>query len=457
MMTGKERILKTLNREPVDRPPWLPFVGCHGGYLLQKRADEYLKSADLLVEGLRVARERYQPDALPVMFDLQVEAEVLGCDLNWAAEVPPAVISHPLTSGSLAELPKLDPDAGRIPVVLDALDRVKGEMGDEVALYGLLCGPFTLALHLRGNEIFLDMFDDEDHVKAIIDFAAERAMEMAGYYLDHGADVIAVVDPMTSQISPEHFGDFVAPALNKVFKMIRERGSFSSLFVCGDVTRNLEPMCATAADNISVDEQIDMVTLSKLAKAHQKSIGGNLKLTAVLLLGTPEDAQREAVGIMDQCAGAPLILAPGCDLPYATPPENLEAVAAVVQDEYQREIVRTTKQAAKIDDYTDVQVPDYDDAPAVILDVITLDSTSCAPCQYMLEAVERAGRATPVKTYINEHKIKVRAGLGMMQKLGVKNLPTICIEGEPVFASIIPDQRTLVAAIEERARAKGLA
>jgi uroporphyrinogen decarboxylase len=39
-------------------------------------------------------------------------------------------------------------------------------------------------------------------------------------------------------------------------------------------------------------------------------------------------------------------------------------------------------------------------------------------------------------------------------RLGVKNLPTICIDGEVKFASVIPDPRTLVAAIEAAARVK---
>ncbi len=455
MTSGKALVIKTLKREPTERPAWLPFVGCHGGFLIGQSATAYLKDADLLVAGLKRARELYRPDALPIAFDLQIEAEVLGCDLKWADEVPPAVVSHPLMTRSLAELPAtLDPAAGRIPVVLETLDRLKAEWGDAIALYGLLCGPFTLALHLRGNEIFLDMFDEEDRVLALLDYAADRAIEMAGFYLDHGADVIAVVDPMTSQISPEHFDRFVAPALNKVFDAIRARGAFSSLFVCGDVTRNLAAMCRTRADNISVDEQIDMAHLKALAEAQGKSFGGNLKLTAVLLLGNPDDARREAVAVIDQAGGGGFVLAPGCDLPYATPDANLAAVADVVHDAYQREVVRAARHAAHVDAFDDVAVPDYSETDAVVLDVITLDSTSCAPCQYMMEAVARAAQATAVRTYVNEHKIKVRQGLGMMQKLGVKNLPTICIDGEVAFASIIPDQRTLVAAIEKHAEAK---
>ena len=89
-----------------------------------------------------------------------------------------------------------------------------------------------------------------------------------------------------------------------------------------------------------------------------------------------------------------------------------------------------------------------------MIDVITLDSTSCAPCQYMKEAVQKAAAQSGILCYINEHKIKVRQGIGMMVKLGVKNLPTICINGEVKFASIIPDQKTLIEAIKKAAGKK---
>jgi uroporphyrinogen decarboxylase len=103
-------------------------------------------------------------------------------------------------------------------------------------------------------------------------------------------------------------------------------------------------------------------------------------------------------------------------------------------------------------------VPDFTKKGVVRLDLITLDSTGCAPCQYMLDAAERAAKsanAGNVKIEVIEHKIKVREGIGMMVKLGVKALPTICIDGVVSFISIIPDQPTLIAAIEKAAAKKG--
>lgn len=453
-MTGKDILLAALRNRPTPRVPWLPFVGVHGGHLIGSTASDYLMSDELVVRGLLEAVRRYRPDGLPVMFDLQLEAEILGCDLRWSDDTPPAVSSHPFAGGIPRTFPVFDPAHGRFPVVRNALRRLHAEIGGEVALLGLVTGPFTLALHLLGHEIFLMMFDEEDEVRRLLAFCAECSAASAAFYLDHGADAVAVVDPMTSQISPAHFAAFAASAANRAFQAIRERGAPSSLFVCGDATRNLEAMCRTGCDNLCIDENISLESLRTLALRESKSFGGNLKLTTVLLLGTPDDARRDALRCLDTGGDLGFVLAPGCDLPYAVPPANLEAVAEMVHDPYRRNVARTTLSAPPADTFDDLPLPDYPALDFVTVDVITLDSSSCAPCQYMMEAVQQAAKTVQRRVHVEEHRIKTRAGIGRMHKLGVGNLPTICIDGEIAFISVIPDQPTLVQAIERHAQAK---
>lgn len=448
-MTGRELLLAAVRNQYTQRPAWLPFVGVHGGKITGRSAAEYLRSADAIVEGLRKARQLYRPDGLPIVFDLQLEAEALGCELHWADKTPPSVVSHPLEQGrSLADLPVFDPSMGRFPIVLEALRRVKAEMGSEVALYGLVCGPFTLALHLMGNDIFLQMFDHPDYIQAVIGFTAAVGQKAALAWLENGADVIAVVDPMTSQISPEHFEHFVSPAVDAIFDRIRARGGLSSLFVCGDATRNLEVMCRTAADNISVDENIALETLRDYTRPRGKSFGGNLKLTSALLLGDEDDARLDAIRCIDIGGACGFVLAPGCDLPYDVPERNLAAVAEMVHDAYRREVAKRTIVAKTAAEAASVPLPDYAREPSVIVDVITLDSSSCAPCQYMMDAVQRAARRLSRPITIREHRISTREGLAVMSRLRVRNIPTICIDGEVAFSSLIPDQNTLVARLE---------
>ncbi|MCC5875615.1 MAG: uroporphyrinogen decarboxylase, partial [Candidatus Sumerlaeia bacterium] len=194
-MNGKQLLLNTMERKPVPRNPWLPFVGCHGASLVGVTADKYLRSADLIVEGQNKARELYRPDGLPVIFDLQLEAEALGCELRWAEDLPPCVATHPLEGiGDVSRLPEFSLDAGRLPMVLEATERLYREMGEDVALFGLITGPFTLATHMRGNDIFLDLYDEPEFLEELLDYCAKVGVAMASAYMERGVDVIAVVD-----------------------------------------------------------------------------------------------------------------------------------------------------------------------------------------------------------------------------------------------------------------------
>ena len=187
----------------------------------------------------------YDPDGQPVIFDLQVEAEILGCDLVWAQSAPPSVASHPLSDRM--EIPTRLPEAGdgRLPMILEVMREMKIAVGDRTALYGLVCGPMTLASHLRGTEIFMDTFDHPDFLVELIAYCQAVCLRMASLYCEAGMDVIAVVDPLVSQVSPRHFKQYLLEVYSATFESIRQMGAFSSLFVCGDATKNMDVMCQT--------------------------------------------------------------------------------------------------------------------------------------------------------------------------------------------------------------------
>jgi uroporphyrinogen decarboxylase len=453
-MTGRNILLAALRNGETSRPAWVPFVGVHGAKILGVTAADYLHSSDLIVRGLSRASELYRPDGLPLVFDLQMEAEVLGCGLTWPDETPPAVNVHPLTRSGVENLPPFDTAKGRYPLVADALKKLGKEIGNQVALYGLITGPFTLSLHLMGTNVFLRMFDDPGAVKRVLAFCSDVGRKAAEFYLDHGAEVIAVVDPMTSQIPPKYFTEFVQPYVSEIFEHIRAQGGLSSFFVCGNATRNLDLMCRTPCDNVSVDENISLDLLRDLAQKNGKSFGGNLKLTTALLLGDELDAKRDALRCIDIGGTKGFVLAPGCDLPYAVPEANLQAVAEVLLDPYQREVARAASRDEAHTTVEEIELPDYASEAKVIVDVVTLDSASCAPCQYMVGAVKEAASKLGETVLIREHKITTRNGLGHMAKLGVGQIPTICIDGQVRFPSIIPDVSTLIRELEARVREK---
>jgi uroporphyrinogen decarboxylase len=453
-MSGKELVKKAFRREKVERIPWVPFVGVHGGYLNGVNATDYLKSSDAIVEGISKAIKLYNPDGIPVVFDLQIEAEVLGCKLAWDPKNPPAVTSHPLAEGvKLEDLKIPGKDEGRVATSLKATRELREKYPD-VALYGLITGPFTLALHLLGTDIFMNMFEDPEKITNVMNFAAEVGKAMAEYYIEAGCDVIAVVDPMTSQIDPDSFNQFVSGPATSIFDHVRELGALSSFFVCGFAQQNIEVMCKCKPDNVSIDENIPLDYVKEVALKNGVSFGGNLKLTVVLLMGTKVDCQKHALECMDLGGDTGFILAPGCDLPMDTPQENLQAITTLVHDEYEQQVTRAIEDKESEIELIDLESRWKDDK--VIIDVITLDSSSCAPCQYMVEAVKHAVSDMNGNVEWNEYKIKEKEGVQMMASLGVKNLPTICIDGNVEFISKIPPKQEIIRAIQKTIDKKNL-
>jgi uroporphyrinogen decarboxylase len=336
-------------------------------------------------------------------------------------------------------------------MVMETTAELKDKFTD-VALYGLVTGPFTLGLHLLGTDIFIKMMEDPSQVHDLMDFTSRVCKKMSDFYMDNGCDIIAIVDPMTSQIDPVSFQQFVSGYVTPVFDHIRDQNRLSSFFVCGHAQQNIEAMCQCRPDNISIDENIPLDYVKEQAKKYAISYGGNLKLTMVLLYGTREEVMKEALECIDIGNNSGFVLSPGCDLPMDTPIENLEAISSLIHDPYQRDVIRAMDQKKVGVELLNMR--DYGKADKVIVDIITLDSESCAPCQYMVEAVKRVAPQFEGIVEWREHPIKKIEGISFMSSLMVKNIPTICIDGKITFVSKIPPKNELIEAIQKRINEK---
>lgn len=448
-MPPDNALLRTLRHEKTDSLPWIPFAGVHAGMLIGKTAKEVLTDETVLLDSLLAVNRLYKPHGQPVMFDLQIEAEILGCELMWPDDSPPCVKTHPLAETATVPCECTLPTEkdGRIPMVLRTMRRMKEAVGDTTLLYGLICGPFTLAGHLRGNDLFMDMYDDEEYVEELLAYCTECCNRMAAYYIDAGMDVIAVVDPLVSQISSAHFETFLSKPFTEIFDHIRKLSAFSSFFVCGDASRSIDVMCKTNPDSISVDENIDLPAAKKITDRYNIAIGGNIPLTSVMLHGTQQDNMKYVLDLVDKLDDTRnFIVAPGCDMPYAVPVENGIAVAqAVLQPESVREMLRNY---VSIEDNIQVDLPDYDKLPRPLVEVFTLDSDTCAACTYMMGAAKVAKAHFGSDIDMVEYKYTMKENIARCKAMGVKNLPSIYINGKLTFSSIIPSKEEFFKAIE---------
>jgi hypothetical protein len=90
-------------------------------------------------------------------------------------------------------------------------------------------------------------------------------------------------------------------------------------------------------------------------------------------------------------------------------------------------------------------------AEKINIDVLTLDSVQCAACGYMMESIAALPGDVQEMIEYTEWSIKNKDGIGKSLELQGRVLPTICIERDLVFESIIPQYEELIDEMAKRA------
>ena len=135
-------------------------------------------------------------------------------------------------------------------------------------------------------------------------------------------------------------------------------------------------------------------------------------------------------------------------MPYEIPVENTIGVAqAALNTDATREMVKNYTAGADFD-LDAVVLPDYERLTKPLVEVFTLDSATCAACTYMMGAANVAKETYGDRIDMVEYKFTLKENIARCMKMGVKNLPSIYINGQLKFSSLIPSKEELEKAIE---------
>lgn len=88
----------------------------------------------------------------------------------------------------------------------------------------------------------------------------------------------------------------------------------------------------------------------------------------------------------------------------------------------------------------------------ITVDVLTLDSVQCAACGYMMESMAAMPQEVQDIIQYKEWSVKNKTGIGKFMELKGTVLPSIAIEGDIVFPSIIPQYEELIDEMVKRAK-----
>jgi len=148
-------------------------------------------------------------------------------------------------------------------------------------------------------------------------------------------------------------------------------------------------------------------------------------LTVTMLHGSQQANMQAVLNIVDACGTHNLIVSPGCDMPYHTPPENVIAASfAIHQPDQAKGMLEGQDSSLDLSDIS-VNLPDYSDLKRPLVEVFTLDSQSCAACGYMMSMAQSALHDMGDVFDLVEYKFTVKENIKRCVEMKVKNLPSL--------------------------------
>ena len=323
-----ERFKDSIKGSPRDRVPIFPLVG---GWVTENFSDFPLSKValdpELIADAQIKARESVGYDPLYAYADALYIAEAFGCRVRFL-ETGPLADPLPLTIACEEDIDKIPhPDvrkAGRLPVFLEAVQRLSEYGRGDFPVIGLFEGPFTTTCRIIEAELIMRMvIKNRPILEVLLDRINETLLEFGHELVDSGANIIIIPEPTSSSsmISPSIFRQIVLPRLQRLTSKLNVP---CILHICGDTYSMLEAMEQTGADVLSLDQCMNLS--ESRARIPKAVLGGNVDPIKSLLMGTKEQVVADTLNCLRGAGTSRFILMSGCGTPPKAPVQNVEAM-----------------------------------------------------------------------------------------------------------------------------------
>lgn len=330
MMNEKDRLLKTLRGEEVDRPP----VICPGGMMnaavteiLDNINSNHNSDLDAMVTAAIKVRDVIGFENYGVPFCMTCEAEPFGVDISDGDKsCEPRILQYnESTVEDIMNEFKVNPRTdGRMPTVLKAIARLKN---DVVPVIGNITGAVSTAMSIIDPFILFRMLRKEpEKAYQFIEYVNDYLIEYAKEMVKAGSDIIAISDPTSTGeiLGKKNFDKFVIPMYTKILKEMKEIDIPVIIHICGNTNTILDSLNMLDVQALSFDS---IVNLSFVKSKINTKIMGNVS-TLLLQNGSIDKVVSATRNVIDSGVD---IVSPACGLGMSTPIKNLRAMVACLK------------------------------------------------------------------------------------------------------------------------------
>jgi [methyl-Co(III) methanol-specific corrinoid protein]:coenzyme M methyltransferase len=335
-ITPRKRVLKLFAGGETDRPPCFSGMGNVTAEGLKKFGYKFAavhSDAKMMADSAASSYKLFGFECAVVPFDLCVEAEAMGCEINVYSHLED--ILYPTIKTKLIntedemeiQIPSDLSARGRVPMMKEVIGLMKNDIGNEVAIGAHVLGPFTLAGQIMELNTLLKLsFKKPDKVGKLLDMLADTLIVIAREYEEAGADYITVreMGATSDVLSPRVFKSLILPYLKKIFAALKKD---NVIHICGKTNDIAVSMVESGAKAISVDQKNDVADTRKKI-GDDALLFGNYDPYNILVSGTQEQVRETMKQCMDNGVNA---VWPGCYIWPTVPPENCHAMMDAVK------------------------------------------------------------------------------------------------------------------------------
>ncbi len=286
-LTGRERVVAALRRQPVDRTPvwFMRQAGrCLAAYReLRERHDilTITRTPELCAQVTLMPVQELAVDAAVMYADIMLPLVGMGVPFSIDPGVGP-IIHQPVRSrADVARLRVVESAEEATPELFAAIRQVGQALGGSAAVIGFAGAPFTVASYLIEGGPSRDhprtkalMHGDPELWDRLLETLAEVTVRYLRAQVAAGADALQLFNSWVGALSRRDYETRVLPHVRRIFAGVEGAGVPRIHFGTG-CSHLLEQMASAGSEAVSVDWRLPLdVAWDRIGRGH--SIQGNL-------------------------------------------------------------------------------------------------------------------------------------------------------------------------------------
>ena len=343
---AKDRLLRALLREPVDRTPvWIMRQA--GRYLPEYRATRaragsfmaLCTNPELACEVTLQPLARYALDAAILFSDILVIPHAMGLGLSFGEGEGPRIARPVRSLADVRALPMPDPTA-ELRFVLDAVARIRRELAGRVPLIGFAGSPWTVATYMvegassRDFALIQGLLQSEPRtLHALLAKLAGATLAYLRAQIAAGVQVVMIFDTWGGVLSAPAYEEFSLAYMRAIVAGLPREYEGQRvpviLFTKGGGAW-LDRMADTGADALGVDWTTELSVARRLT-GDRVALQGNLD--PGVLHESPEKIRSAVAGVLESYGhGHGHVFNLGHGVQPDTDPEHVAAMITAVQE-----------------------------------------------------------------------------------------------------------------------------